>query len=139
MTSQKLSERLWKKGLRIETEKWWRNSWRAIEYGHRNQPDDGTYWRIVSNGWIPVNKSVCFPAYSTDELLAVMPVAIRVETYSAVDGNGYEISFPFENAEESRHAFCSVILPEALGLMCEWLLDNGWKFDPEKKILVKEG
>ena len=124
-TSFELSKQLWDLGLKIGTEKCWqrdslRDSWKIMIYKVR-----GEY-----------HIEYLLPAYSTDELLAVMPKEITIIHIGLLVG-GFCISFETANWKDNLHLESDKSLPEAIGLMCEWLLDNGYHYDSEKKELVK--
>ena len=133
--SLELAKRLYNKGLRIETEKCWqrdslRDSWKIIIYKVR-----GEY-----------HIEYLLPAYSTDELLAVMPsfeysslLWIRKEDRFGRTFYQVEYREPKDTLlkNEIRHGEYEFSLSETLGKMCLWLLEHGWRWDNTNKLLVK--
>lgn len=129
-TSKELSEKLYEAGLRIETEKW-----HICIQDVTNGVQDT--WIVSPNyssnpGWQKQYRNPVIPAYSTDELLAVMPFAIKEPLISVreqlVITKIIDVYFVFYNplmGEEIRAKYKDSSLPEALGKMCLWLLENG--------------
>ena len=116
-TSFELSKKLWDLGLKIGTEKhWWKLS-------------DGNWVEGIGIGLDDGIQSL--PRYSTDELLAILFSTgisrIGLSANSAWDDSAAQIIPKCFYGEIS----------EALGLMCEWLLDNGWRWSNTNKLLVK--
>ena len=118
--SLELAKRLYEKGLKLETEKVWierDNGW-VVEFTIRDR-------------WFDMNFPDSIPAPSTDELLAILFSTgisrIGLSANSAWDDSAAQIIPKCFYGEIS----------EALGLMCEWLLDNGWRWDEPNKLLVK--
>ena len=135
-TDLELSKELYKLGLRIETEYYWED-FKLVRRGLDNSGRVGYTQFSV-------------PAYSTDELLAVLPKQIesfgyfdliisypglkRVEVsyikYGLNDDNKlYQI--------EKMYYINRDNLPQALGLMAKWLLQNVYHYDKERKVLWK--
>ncbi len=133
-TSLELSKRLYEKGLRIETKKWWipdivcnEVNWRVDRYNSNcvEYFEDSRY--------------IKYPAPSTDELLAVMPVVInnRFLTIKKTLDKNYIVEYPNNYLDERTIRTIDIILSDALGLMCEYLLSNGYHYDQEKKGMVR--
>lgn len=130
-TSRDLSEKLSKAGLEIESEKYHifnkvREVWQ-VKIGLSECVKEHTEsWKYI-------------PAPSSDELLAVMPEYTTINEIPGVDT--LEITKLRPNLYVVRYgimiAYNDKSLPEALGLMCLWLLQNGYHYDKEKKCLVK--
>lgn len=159
--SKDLAERLWKKGLRLETEKWWTNatyiehigweaSTRKIEY-----VDDGKSGKrpvLVKDKQItefhienicPVEcrygkaeeDVIYYPTPNSDELLGVMP-----QFYGCFHNRADEwVATPWHlDPDKHPDPIHNKSLPEALGLMAEWLLDNGYQYNEVKKCLERK-
>ena len=124
--SLELSQKLYEKGLRIETEKWWTRSYLISK--KENDP-----YFITQR---PYHKPDEYPAPSTDELLAVMPYKIDNQHYLVIGKafKGFIIRY-FNYGELQLCKTEGEILPESLGKMCEWLLDNGWVYDEQGSFL----
>ena len=124
-TSLPLAKELLELGLKIETEKWWVS---CDEFSHN--------WNI-SNSKVGWKESI--PAPSTDELLEVLPCCIYKDTDSfnlCISKNplGFWVKY------DSKYRTISIdnkSLPEALGLMCKYLLTNGYEFNG-KEIVSKD-
>jgi hypothetical protein len=139
-TSLDLSKKLLEKGLILNAERWW------VIYD--------TKWFIANknDGITDTNNQV--PALSAGELLAILPPSFLDESgnegklvyiYLQIDkhpdvNKGYRCKYypkynpeaqPFYNLD-----FMDVSLPEALGKMCLWLLDNGYYYNPKAKTIV---
>jgi len=133
--SLELSKQLYGLGLRIETEKWWipdiindEISWRVDKY-HSSCVE---YFRT--------SRYIKIPAPSTDELLAVMPYKINNQHYLVIGKafKGFIVRY-FNYEKLQMYKTNADTLSEALGKMCLWLLENGWRWDDTSKLLVKGG
>jgi hypothetical protein len=119
-TSLELSKKLYEKGLELNTEKWW--------------CDFGKEWKLLIEKFKPhpaMDRSCSIPAFSTDELLAIMP-EIRISKKK--DAIYIEDR---DNDKWYLRLAERITLSEALGKMCLWLLENNWSYDDRKKILMK--
>lgn len=144
-TSRDLSEKLSKAGLEISTEKYW------CDFGTKK-------WEVILERYVPhpdMGRSCPLPAYSSDELLKVMPAVIQPHDISYCyhlrimkrNGNDELTNFlvEYESCENlvdgeiipNLATFQGYSLCEALGFMIEWLLQNGYHYDKEKKCIVK--
>ncbi len=142
-----LSKRLWEKGLRLETEKWWFILRKQIINPTEEEIKKLGVFKIVGleGMWfyydcfypelhsnLPTEKEIeemsgqIYPAYSTDELLAVMPRNISIKQYDEKDSVRFQVEFDEGYMKQKTYRYDNS-LPEALGLMCEWLMDNGYK------------
>ena len=130
--SLELAKKLYDKGLRLETEKWGylvHRVDRIIEICADENFDP------YSNEEVDVLRTDrMYPALSTDELLAVMPDMFSIiklpKDYGVKDMDGkYAVLKKGGRAEVWDYN-----PSEALGLMCEWLLDNGWKFNGKELV-----
>ena len=152
-TSFELSKKLWDLGLKIETEKWW----------VKHRKDNDSAWQLMRKPDEKGNEIFDYANFedisapSTDELLAVMPDITIGRLYKEPDyGEGKEWNsegahwtggFKIKNwnVNYRQHKipyginFDDKLLPEALGLMIKWLLENGWRWDETTKLLVKGG
>lgn len=139
-TSRDLSEKLYKAGLEIETEKWHYLPCQS----HGMIPWGEICSREFAKTW---NSEYVYPAYSTDELLAVMPeyfitnyCELSQITILKIDKK-YRVCYKDNSGVSAykgeRLVFTEDNLSEALGLMCLWLLQNGYHYDKEKKCLTK--
>jgi hypothetical protein len=131
VTSLELSKKLWEKGLRFKSEKYHCQSpdgeWIVLPIP--DLPNAGNYWENVS----------AISAYSTDELLTVMPYMIYEDSDNfnlliRKSPKDYVIRYDSKYRAINRD---NKILVEGLGELCLWLLDNGYKFDTAKKMIVK--
>ena len=131
--SLELSKQLYEKGLKIGTEKWWVKSsepeWLPIgEFG------------LCDKEHTDIKNWHCYPAPSTDELLTVMPAYIngqQAELKISKDSCGnYWCQYLLDEGNDVV-GFSDKSLPEALGLMVKWLLENGYRYDSPNKLLVK--
>mgnify|MGYP001596300158 FL=1 len=112
--SLELAKELLELGLKIETEKWW------IIYDRECECVYIKYHEELAD----VNNY--YPAYSTDELLAVLPETIPDPIYlhqltirKDIDG--------YFNVHYGPKILCTRKgLPEALGLLCKYLLEQGY-------------
>ncbi len=130
-TSLELSKYLYEHGVVLETEKWW-------------VPDilnNELHWRIdkFNSGYTCLWKDTKLekiPAFSCEELLEMLPETIEVGKDYHLEilkvDNQFIIGYRNFYINTAADAPCIITtfnksLPEALGLMCEWLLDNGYK------------
>ena len=116
--SLELAKELWKLGLKIETEKWWADTLTDRRWG---------------------KDTFVFRAYSTDELLAVLPYKINKIDYLIIRKAfvGYYVQYWDYESKEMIGKMNNKSLPEALGLMCKYLLTNGYEFNG--KEIVRKG
>ena len=165
--SLELAKELWELGLKIETEKWWEvyadlisKSWNGSlpfggrEYGekkhriidyrssigeHLNQRFGPYIWGLE---WV----YEIAPAPSTDELLGVLPREVNRadKMYLHIERDAiYFVGYGGWEAEgklsgwSSPWIFQENSLPEALGSMCKYLLQNEYKFNG--KEIVRKG
>lgn len=124
-TSLPLSKQLYKAGLRIETEKKW-SKWYygVLTFGKPAELFEGEYRVIDTPVYLDETE---YPAYSTDELLAVMPDNLEINKYLK---DKYDVWLEDICCDGQN-------LNEALGKMALWLLQNGYHYDKEKKWLSK--
>lgn len=117
-TSLSLSKELWEKGLKIETEKWWYLQQNSAEYrtGH---------WESLKKGDNDFTVT-SYPAPSTDELFAVMPTLIVIWKME----EGY-YRCCVHNIDQF---YDDKFLPEALGKMCLYLLENNYIYKDERLV-----
>lgn len=128
VVSKNLSKRLWELGLRNRADKFW------IINNH-----DGKS-RISSEGLLiePSMFAKQYPAYSTDELLEVLPDYIYDAGYMLTivktDVNRYWVNYPNHAGEVlcGLPEFVDKNLAEALGKLCEYLLTHGFTFQEGK-------
>ena len=126
--SLELSQKLYEKGLRIETEKWWTRSYLISK--KENDP-----YFITQR---PYHKPDEYPAPSTDELLTIVDREAILEAihFSEVYVEHYR---KFQDIAPALIFFEFIQDVNNLGKMCEWLLDNGWVYDEAAKCLIKTG
>ena len=122
-----LSKELWELELKIETEKWWiiyDREWECVYIKYHEELAD------VNN---------YYPAYSTDELLVVLPYKINKIDYLVIRKafTGYYVQYWDYESKEMIGKMNNKSLPEALGLMCKYLLTNGYEFNG--KEIVRKG
>lgn len=147
-TSLPLSKRLWEKGLLVNT-----NDESIITFETTAGWCSGATTKRYDCIQEHINsgcKADHYPAYQTDELLEVLPNFIDDDKeynlhIEKVINNDYIIRYENGSAEtysgitgEDDYYECNESLPEALGLMAEWLLGNGWVFDEKTKRLGKK-
>lgn len=135
-TSFELSKALYEKGLKIETEKFYcdiSRQWREEEPHFELYQDSVAKSRQYNSK----DQELQYPAPSTDELLAVMPYKINKIDYLAIRKayEGYYIQYWDYESEAIKIKEDS--LPGALGLMCLWLLKNGYCYNPETKMIER--
>ncbi len=126
-TSLELSKQLYEKGFRIDTERTYcdiSGQWREEKPHFILYESDIAKARQQNK-----SKELQYPAPSTDELLAVMPRTISLQN------NKDEWAVYFIN---KRHKEANKSIPEALGIMCLWLLENGCHYNPETKMIERE-
>ena len=132
--SLELAKELLELGLKIETEKWWiiyDKEWDCVYIESKEELADTNNYS---------------PAYSTDELLAVLPYEIKEaivyeqQMYYWLkiekELNHYIVLYLDENNDGLKFTD-DKSLPEALGLMCKYLLQNGFEFNG--KEIVRKG
>ncbi len=124
-TSLELSKWLYEHGVVLETEKYW---W---EDYHKN-------WSVHIKSTNATTKDL-IPAPSTDELLAVMPYKINKIDYLIVRKTyeGWYVQYWDYEREEMPIKIRDDSLPEALGLMVKYLIEEGYVYDKEERWLVK--
>ena len=116
MTTLSLSQELWKLGLRINTEKRW------IEYKTQQ-------FSLYDRNTSPARWSGQeYPAYSTDDLLEILPNYIDPNLWLTIRKlyRTWEVGYMF--SESWLNQIENVSLPEALAKMTIWLLENGYEF-----------
>jgi hypothetical protein len=138
-TSLELSKQLYEKGLKIETEKLYAfNKNENIIIRRYGEPTN-----ILEKLSCPISFS---PVYSTDELLAVMPPIVLVKGYIfslKLIKEETQYCAIYETDKKDNCLNCAFTYgespTEALGKICLWLLDNGYHYDEEKRLLIREG
>ena len=119
--SLELAKELWELGLKIETEKWWiiyDKEWECVYIESKEELAD-------TNNY--------YPAYSADELVAILPARMAGVGLLKI----YKLEDEYDVTYASIYPQTHSILCEALGLMCKFLLQNGFEFNG--KEIVRKG
>ena len=128
MTPLQLSQELWKLGLRITTEKRW------VEYKTQE-------FSLYDRNTFPARWSGReYPAYSTEELLEVLPAKLIKNNrdywfhITFVGMREYSVYYGDILKKKIMLNFEDKSLSDALGLMCKYLLENGYTYNPENGL-----
>lgn len=84
---------------------------------------------------------ITYPAYSTDELLEVIPSGINLEDIFLVikgDEDYHVEMYDLGLNKSMSRRFSDKSLPEALAKMCLWLFENGYIYDQDKKVMRRK-
>ena len=134
--SLELAKELWELGLKIETEKWWADT--ITDRRRGNDTFDKLHnWKLIdlscAKSRISNNDKFVFRAYSTDELLTVLPTKISLCAYYTKT----EYRVVDNDKERCANTQVNSNPAEALGLMCKHLLTNDYEFNG--KEIVRKG
>ena len=134
-----LAKELLELGLKIETEKYWVNNSARFDTPKEKWEYN---WLIFCKcdslflEYVRSTTKAIYPAYSTDELLAMLPSTYHIwRGYPENDkGNWMCVKFSEPEFEYDEHWEQADTPVEALGRMCKYLLTNGYEFNGKEIV-----
>ncbi len=132
-TSLKLSKWLYEHGVKANTKyRWSQWYWGVLTFGKPAELFKGEYRVIETSCFIDDTE---YPAFSCEELLEMLPKYIPKYGFMEIwmPSNEWRIEYKSDVKILTSHKN----IPEALGLMVKYLIEQGYVYDKEKRWLIR--